>query len=241
MMPVARDAAAPSARLAGFHCSCPGRPARGYGRSLRDLRSLHRCGGGCLLSLRSGDLLSGHYDRDDADDLRPDGERHAPSDGRVPARTVDRTLQRGGRRAALDQFWTPQNETALGTTPVGTIPELLRSDGADLWVSNGSGNSISRVRASDGKFLEEWTGATLPTGVLVAMGHVIGFDGAIQIVAGHGQIAPPERAHAEEIPALSPGDRIMTLVVEEGLAEFTAIVEAASVSIVTPGRPSRGP
>jgi hypothetical protein len=65
--------------------------------------------------------------------------------------------------------------------------------------------------------------------MLVAMGHVIGFDGAIQIVAGHGQIAPPERAHAEEIPALSPGDRIMTLVVEEGLAEFTAIVEAAAL------------
>jgi hypothetical protein len=65
--------------------------------------------------------------------------------------------------------------------------------------------------------------------MLVAMGHVIGFDGAIQIVAGHGQIAPPERAHAEEIPTLCPGDRIMTLVVDEGLAEFTAIVEAAAL------------
>ena len=65
--------------------------------------------------------------------------------------------------------------------------------------------------------------------MLVAIGHVIGFNGTIQLVAGHGQIAPPERAHAEEIPALGPGDRIMTLVVEEGLAEFTAIVEAATL------------
>ena len=65
--------------------------------------------------------------------------------------------------------------------------------------------------------------------MLVAMGHVIGFDGAIEIVAGSGQIAPPERAHAEEISALRPGDRIMTLIVEEGPGEFIAIVEAAAL------------
>jgi hypothetical protein len=65
--------------------------------------------------------------------------------------------------------------------------------------------------------------------VLVAMGHVIGFEGAIEIVAGAGQIAPPERAHAEEISALGPGDRITTLIVEEGPGEFIAIVEAAAL------------
>src|SRR5262245_41043879 len=65
--------------------------------------------------------------------------------------------------------------------------------------------------------------------MLVATGHVIGFDGAIQILAGHGQIAAPERAHAEKIPALGPGDRIMTLMVDESLAEFNGIVEAAAL------------
>src|SRR5215813_4819626 len=29
------------------------------------------------------------------------------------SRTVDRTLQRAGRRAALGQFWTPQNASVL--------------------------------------------------------------------------------------------------------------------------------
>jgi hypothetical protein len=65
--------------------------------------------------------------------------------------------------------------------------------------------------------------------VHVAMGFVIGFDGATERVAGSGQIAPPERAHAEEISALCPGDRIMTLIVEEGPGEFIAIVEAAAL------------
>src|SRR5262245_34744160 len=65
--------------------------------------------------------------------------------------------------------------------------------------------------------------------MLVAMGYVIGFDSAIEIVARSGQIAPPKRAHAEEISALCPGDRITTLVVEEGPREFIAIVEAAAL------------
>src|SRR5215472_19305810 len=74
--------------------------------------------------------------------------------------------------------------------------------------------------------------------MLVAMGHVIGFNGTIQLVAGHGQIAPPERAHAEEIPALGPGDRIMTLVVEEGLSKSTALVAAPALK---PGEATTAP
>ena len=60
--------------------------------------------------------------------------------------------------------------------------------------------------------------------VLVSMGYVIGFDSATEIVAGSGQITPPERAHAKEISALCPGDRVMTRIIEEGPGEFIAIV-----------------
>src|SRR5580765_7468051 len=76
------------------------------------------------------------------------------------SRTVDGALRRGSRRAALDQFWTTQNATVLGLTTVGSDPTFVKSDGADLWVANGFGSSVSRVRASDGKLLETWTGAT---------------------------------------------------------------------------------
>src|SRR5262245_52716980 len=87
------------------------------------------------------------------------------------SRTVDRTLQRGGRRAALKQFWTPQNSGVLGITTLGGVPQQVESDGADLWVAV-SGSTVSRVRGSDGKLLETWTGAGGSNGVLVAMGRV---------------------------------------------------------------------
>ena len=65
--------------------------------------------------------------------------------------------------------------------------------------------------------------------MLVAMGHVIGVDGAFEVLTGPRQITPPEGAHAEEIPSLGPSDRIMTLMVDERLAELTALVEAAAL------------
>src|SRR6185369_12153578 len=50
------------------------------------------------------------------------------------------------RRAALDQFWTTQNEAAVGLTTVGATPILLKSDGADIWVANFlGGGTVSRV------------------------------------------------------------------------------------------------
>src|SRR5918995_5557975 len=65
--------------------------------------------------------------------------------------------------------------------------------------------------------------------MLVAMGQVIGLDGAFEVLTGPRQITPPEGAHAEEIPSLSPSDRIMTLMVDERLAEFTGLVKAAAL------------
>ena len=87
-------------------------------------------------------------------------------------RTHDSALKRGSRRAALDQFWTTQGGASLGLTTVGDYPQLVKSDGVDLWVANSHSGTVSRVRASDGKKLEEWTGASGAFGVLVAMGKV---------------------------------------------------------------------
>src|SRR5262249_42467624 len=65
--------------------------------------------------------------------------------------------------------------------------------------------------------------------MLVATGQVIGLDGAFEVLTGPSQIAPPEGAYAEEIPSLSPSDRITTLVVDERLAELTGLVKAAAL------------
>src|SRR6185295_6804782 len=71
------------------------------------------------------------------------------------SRTVDGVLQRGSRRAALDQFWTTGSAAAIGLTTVGNTPQLVASDGKDIWAAN-FGGTVSRVRASDGRLLETW-------------------------------------------------------------------------------------
>jgi hypothetical protein len=89
------------------------------------------------------------------------------------SRSVDGVLKRGGRRAALRQFSTPQVGDFLGLTTVGSSPFSVECDGADVWVGlGGGGGTVSRVRASDGKLLETWTGAGGVNFILVALGRV---------------------------------------------------------------------
>src|SRR5262245_58419600 len=61
------------------------------------------------------------------------------------------------------------------------------------------------------------------------MGQAIGVHGPFEVLTGPRQITPPEGAHAEEIPSFSLRDRIMTLMVDERLAELAALVEAAAL------------
>ena len=89
------------------------------------------------------------------------------------SRSVDGALTRNSRAAALNQFWTTQNTTVLGMTTVGDNPNGVRADGRDVWVANQNSGTVSRVRASDGRLLETWSGATTPFSVLVAMGQVL--------------------------------------------------------------------
>ena len=84
------------------------------------------------------------------------------------SRGVDSVLKRGGRRAALRQFWTPQYLSSFGGTGVGKSPLLAESDGADIWVPNGGDGTVSRVRGSDGALLRTYTGLTNPVGVAMA-------------------------------------------------------------------------
>ena len=86
-------------------------------------------------------------------------------------RTLDQSLKRRSNRAALNQYWTTQGANNLALTTVGSSPLLVKSDGADLWVASAD-DTVSRVRASDGKLLETWTGATGANGVLCATGKV---------------------------------------------------------------------
>jgi hypothetical protein len=88
------------------------------------------------------------------------------------SRSTDRMLQRHSRRAVFNRFWMPQNDSVLGLTTVGASPNQVKLDTANLWVANNGSGTVSRVRASDGRLLETWTGAAGASGVLTAMGRV---------------------------------------------------------------------
>jgi hypothetical protein len=148
------------------------------------------------------------------------------------SRTVDGVLKRGSRRAALDQFWTPQNASILGVTTVGSGPTFVRSDGADVWVSNSFGSSVSRVRGSDGKLLETWTGAVNASGVLVAMGRV--FVNGNTVPGSLYRIDPSQAAGAVTTVASNLGSQPIGIAFD-GSRIWTANSVGSSVSIVTPG------
>jgi S-layer family protein len=93
-------------------------------------------------------------------------------------RTLDQSLKRGSRRAALGQWWTLSHGDIAAKTPVGNFPIAVASDGADLWVANYGrmvgqfDSSVSQVRASDGKVIEAWDVPNSAYQVLVAAGMV---------------------------------------------------------------------
>jgi hypothetical protein len=148
------------------------------------------------------------------------------------SRTVDGVLRRGSRRAALDQYWTTQNSTVLGLTTIGVFtPFLVQSDGADVWVPVVNG-LVCRVRASDGKLLETWTGATSATGVAVAMGRVF-VAGSVNPGRLY-QIDPSQPAGSVTTVASNIGSNPFGLAFD-GSRFWTANQGDGSVSIVTPG------
>jgi hypothetical protein len=86
------------------------------------------------------------------------------------SRTMDQSLKRGSQHAVAKKWWTPQNANNLTLTDVGSSPASVEFDGTDLWVANS--NSVLRVRPSDGKVIETWTGATAAASIVCAMGKV---------------------------------------------------------------------
>ena len=87
-------------------------------------------------------------------------------------RTVDQVLTRGSRRAALKQWWTPQNTDAMQTISIGLQADYCATDGKNIWASNGNGDQVVEVQASTGKILGAWTGALGPGPVVAAAGKI---------------------------------------------------------------------
>ena len=151
------------------------------------------------------------------------------------SRTVDGALKRGSRRAAMDRFWTSQNETVLGLTTLPAGSQWVQSDGKDLWVAAFTPGSLVRVQASDGRLLETWTGATSVEMPLVAMGRVFatGFTNPGSLY----RLDPSQPAGSVTTVASSLGVQANGITFD-GSRIWTANYGSGangSVSIVTPG------
>jgi hypothetical protein len=88
------------------------------------------------------------------------------------SRTMDQSLKRGSQRAVAKKWWTPKTANNLTLTTVGNLPQQVEFDGTDLWIANLGSDTVTRVRASDGKVLDTWTGADGAIGIVAAMGKI---------------------------------------------------------------------
>jgi len=163
-------------------------------------------------------------------------------------RTMDQALKRGSRRAALDQWWTPATGVDLATTVVTTLggaPQLVQSDGVDVWVASFYGHSVTRVRASDGRVLETIPVSTFPLGVRVAKAHVFvtgrTIDGQGELIQIDPDQSPATATTLSSALGVSPnglafdGTRIWTANVGAPGSVSIVTLNPVSVSTVTTG------
>jgi hypothetical protein len=80
-------------------------------------------------------------------------------------RTLDQSLRRGSRRAALGQWWISQVPRFSET--VGISPSFATSDGTQVYVSNSGSNFVSVHEANTGRFVSQLLGIPSPHGLVI--------------------------------------------------------------------------
>jgi DNA-binding beta-propeller fold protein YncE len=151
-------------------------------------------------------------------------------------RSLDQGLARTSKRAALNQWWTPQNTAAMQTIAVGDQPDYCAADGEDIWTANYG--QVVQVQANTGKVLGTWTGATSSYGVIVATGKVFVTNSTIP--GGLYVIDPTQPPGAVTVAASNLGNHPVGIAFD-GTNLWTANdgngVSGGSVSIITPQSP----
>ncbi len=146
------------------------------------------------------------------------------------AKGLNQSLARASRRAALGQWWTTQNEQALGLTALGGDLRLAVADGADIWSTKLQEGTVSRIRASDGRLLETWTGASSAFGVLSAMGRIL--VTSLEAPSSLYVIDPSQPAGSVTVAATGLPDDPHGLAFD---GSRVWVAGSGAVSIVTPG------
>jgi DNA-binding beta-propeller fold protein YncE len=143
-------------------------------------------------------------------------------------RSLDQGLARTSRRAALNQWWTPQDTNARQTISVGGNGQLCAADGENIWTS--TGGNVVQVQGTTGKVLGTWTGATGSQGVLVTAGKV--FVAGDTIPGSLYVIDPTQPPGVATLAASNLGSQPLGIAFD-GTNLWTANF-GGSVSIITP-------
>ena len=131
-------------------------------------------------------------------------------------RTLDQSLRRGSRRAALGQWHIPQSNYQQKKTNVGVAPSCVKSDGEYLWV--GTVSTIRRVRASDGKPIEAWTETPNVNDICVAGGRIY----AVGSAPARLYMIDPSQPPGPATIALAPLTGFPVAVTTDGLSIWIA-------------------
>lgn len=138
-------------------------------------------------------------------------------------RTMDQSLKRGNHRAFMEQWWTPGDTGILRSVSVGANSRELVFDGQDLWVVGMTGGIVSRVRASDGRVMQTWTGASGAIDVIAAAGRIFIAGNLGGSVAGKIYSINPEAAAGGAVTVFEPDVGFAPLAINfDGVNLWTA-------------------
>ena len=121
------------------------------------------------------------------------------------------------QQIALLKWYTTITGTG-STFGVGSSPQALAFDGANIWVTNNSSNTVSVLRASDGYHVMTPTVGSSP--------QALAFDGANMWVANSG-------SHTINVLRASDGSHVMTPTA--GLVPFALAFDGANVWVANLG------
>ena len=145
-------------------------------------------------------------------------------------RSLDQSLSRIGRRAAMGQWWTSSDLPALQSIAVGNALHCA-ADGKAVWTA--TNGAVVKVQASTGSIVGTWTGTTESRAVQVAAGKVFAVGGAAGSPGSLYLIDPTAAPGAATVAAANLGVDPEALAFD-GTRLWTANANPGSVSIVTP-------
>jgi DNA-binding beta-propeller fold protein YncE len=147
-------------------------------------------------------------------------------------RSLDQGLARTSRRAALNQWWTPQAIASTQTISVGGLPQFCAVDGENIWTS--TFGSVAQVQANTGSVLGTWTGATQGEGIQLAAGKV--FVAGATSPGSLYVLDPTLPPTAVTVAASTLGNHPLGIAFD-GTNLWTANFGGGSVSMITPQSP----